>query len=207
MLSGCAAGLVARGWHVVLPSRRYSPLPTDSTPPDARVLTGSVPSQQTADEHKPGAAARESMPANGKRPTGGGRALWVEANWSDPQRLAEQAGKALGGPADLLVEWVHSEFRGRVLDAVAPLLAADARVVEVHGSSADDPSDALVGPYFDTHPTQQVVLGFTRQGNTTRWLTHAEISDGVCAAVRRALQGLPPSVHQVGETRPWALHP
>lgn len=31
MLAGCAAALVADGWHVVLPSRRYAPIP-DVTP-------------------------------------------------------------------------------------------------------------------------------------------------------------------------------
>jgi hypothetical protein len=31
MLAGCAAALVADGWHVVLPSRRYAPIP-DETP-------------------------------------------------------------------------------------------------------------------------------------------------------------------------------
>jgi hypothetical protein len=31
MLAGCAAALVADGWHVVLPSRRYAPIPDRST--------------------------------------------------------------------------------------------------------------------------------------------------------------------------------
>ncbi|HEV2780143.1 MAG TPA: hypothetical protein VGX25_12190 [Actinophytocola sp.] len=171
MLAGCAAALLAEGWHVVLPSRRYAPIPTPA---------GSA---------------------------GSARALWVEANWSDPKGLADGAERALGGKADLLVAWVYGPARPSVLRAVGPLLAAGAPVVEVHGSSSANP---LLGgcpdPVLEDHPTQQVVLGFVMQNGRTRWLTHAEIAAGVLDAVRRALDGRPPAVHQVGEFRPYPVH-
>lgn len=130
------------------------------------------------------------------------KALWVKASWWEPEALAADARRALGGPADLLVAWVHSEVRSSVLRAVAPLLAAGAPVVEVHGSASANP---LLGgcpdPVLEDHPTQQVVLGFVSYAGRTRWLTHREISDGVLDAVRRALAGRPAAVHQVGEFR------
>jgi hypothetical protein len=164
MLAGCAESLVADGWHVVMPSRRHTPI---------------------AD-------------GNGGRR----RAVWVKADWFDPPALARDAGKALGGPADLLVAWVHREVRTAVLRAVASLLAPGAPVVEVHGSASANPIGGCPDPVLPGHPTQQVVLGFVRHAGRTRWLNHQEIAAGVLDGVGRALDGRPPAVHQVGEFRP-----
>jgi NAD(P)-dependent dehydrogenase (short-subunit alcohol dehydrogenase family) len=169
MLSGVVAELVRDGWHVVVPSRRYAPIPAD-------------------------------LPHAGER-----QALWVEADWAEPEPLAERARKALGGPADLLVGWVHDAYRVDVLDAVAPLLANDAVVVEVRGAAAAQPSSGEPEPSLPAHETQLVVLGFVRDGESTRWLTHSEISDGVLDAVRRALADRPPATHQIGEVNQYAL--
>lgn len=177
MLAGCVTSLVHDGWHVVLPSRRYAPIPAE--PEEARP------------------AKAEEDPTR--------KALWVEADWSEPDELAAGAAKALGGAADLLVAWVHGAARPSVLRAVAPLLAPDAPVVEVHGSASANPVGGCPDPVLDDHPTQQVVLGFVSDGGRTRWLTHHEIVDGVLDAVQRALDGRPPIVHQVGEFRP--THP
>jgi hypothetical protein len=168
MLAACTSRLVADGWHVVLPSRRYSPIPA-------------VPSGSPS-----------------------GRALWVAADWSDPFGLARRVRKALDGPAELLVTWVRREHREAVLGAVAPLLADGAPVVEVHGSAAYDPVSGYPEPVLGDHPTQQLVLGFVPVGGTSRRLSHEEISDGVLAAVDRALSGKAPGVVQVGEPRPWS---
>jgi len=134
------------------------------------------------------------IPANVPRQGPHPQALWVATDWSDPEVLADRAGRALGGPADLLVAWVHREYRVAVMKAVRPLLTPDAAVVEVHGSSHLDPQ-----PTLPDHPTQQVVLGLVGEGESTRWLNHKEISAGVLAAVRRALSGRHPGVFQVGE--------
>lgn len=165
MLSGVSGWLAGQGWHVVVPSRRYCPIPAE----DAADVDGEAP----------------------------GRVRWVEARWERPERLAQDAGRALGGPADLLVSWVHSMYRVPVLNAVAGLLADDAPVVEVHGGSV--PFGELE-PALSGHPAQRVVLGYVREGASTRWLTHAEIVDGVLVAVRRALADRPFTEHHVGET-------
>ena len=181
MLADCTASLVAEGWRVVLPSRRYAPISTETYQPDSG--------------HNGGGHDLED----------GGRALWVQADWTYPQDLAERAGKALGGPADLLVAWVHREQRGAVFQAVRSLLAPGAPVVEVRGSIATDLLADAPEPLLADHPTQIVVLGFVRTEGTTRWLTHQEIADGVLDAVRRALEDRPPAIHQVGEPRPSYL--
>jgi NAD(P)-dependent dehydrogenase (short-subunit alcohol dehydrogenase family) len=171
MLSGVVAELVRDGWHVVVPSRRYAPIPLDLPESD-----------------------------NGER-----RALWVEADWTAPEPFAERAEKALGGKAELLVAWVHDAYREDVLAAVTPLLATDAAVVEVRGSGVAQPGGDDPEPSLPTHESQLVVLGFVRDGEGIRWLTHREISEGVLDAVRRALAGRPPATHQIGEVNQYAL--
>lgn len=171
MLSGVVAELVRDGWHVVVPSRRYAPIPLD------------LPESSGEDDRQ---------------------AIWIEADWSVPGSFAERADKALGGKADLLVAWVHDAYREDVLAAVAPLLARDALVVEVRGAAAVAPHGGRPEPSLPEHQTQLVVLGFVRDGEGTRWLTHREISEGVLDAVRRALADRPPATHQIGEVNSYA---
>ncbi|MET1073078.1 MAG: hypothetical protein ABWY11_10580 [Umezawaea sp.] len=178
MLAGCAGALVADGWKVVLPSRRP----------------------------RFGLAARAALGPRGQLPTTNPpaeRPREVAADWARPDELAERVRAVLDGPAGLLVAWVHSTYRESVLRAVEPLLAPGAPVVEVHDSGAVHPVHGVREPVIDGHPTQQVVLGHVRHGATTRWLSHEEVSEGVLAAVRRALDGRPPSTHQVGEVDRW----
>ncbi|QTR02203.1 hypothetical protein J7S33_23840, partial [Saccharothrix algeriensis] len=128
---------------------------------------------------------------------------WVRADWARPGELADRVRGVLPAPADLLVAWVHTSYREPVLRAVAPLLAPTAPVVEVHDSRAISSRQGVPAPILAGHPTQQVVLGFVRHGGGTRWLSHEEMSAGVLAAVRRALDGKPAAVHQVGQVDTW----
>ncbi|HVW41772.1 MAG TPA: hypothetical protein VHC18_10515 [Amycolatopsis sp.] len=186
MLAGVAEELVRAGWHVVLPSRRYHPV--------------------ALYEPKHGLAALRALRPRGHRREGGGngsrddtgRAIWVQAGWDRPRELAGKAEPALGGPADLLVAWVHEQYRRSVLGAAEHLLAPRAPVVEVRGTGG---LPVQPEPLLVAHPTQLVLVGaVSEQGN--RPLSHAEITDGVLDAVRRAVEGRAPSLHQVGQSRP-----
>ncbi|GLZ36740.1 hypothetical protein [Actinokineospora sp. NBRC 105648] len=139
--------------------------------------------------------SRRHAPLATDLPTGAGRALWVEADWSDPAALADRAARALGGPADLLIAWVHGDARVPMLTAVEPLLAPGAPVVEVHGTPDG------TAPVLRDHPTQHVVLGVVSYAGRTRWLTAEEITTGVLDGVRRALNGRTPAVQHLGEGR------
>ncbi|MGW6934022.1 hypothetical protein ACWGE0_28470 [Lentzea sp. NPDC054927] len=154
MLAGCAQLLVARGWRVVLPSRTR-PLMADDAP---------------------GRAARATI-SRGHRPT------WVRADWTKPHELASEVEYELQGkPVNLLVAWVHDNYRAGVLKAVQHLLADNAPVVEVH-TSTPVPDPVL------PHPTQQVLLGHFMHDATQR------TSRAVSEAVERALEGRAPSLH------------
>ncbi|WP_158851985.1 hypothetical protein [Saccharothrix deserti] len=186
MLKGCADELLAQGWQVVLPSRR--PEGTLGSAAKAALRgRGHVPHLSQAQGEK------------------GGRKVTVAADWAQPHELADRVREVMERPADLLVAWVHASYRDDVLRAVAPLLAPHAPVVEVHDSGAIHPVHGVPDPALDGHPTQQVVLGFVRHGGKTHWLSHEETSVGVLEAVHRALDGRPPSVHQVGEVDTWLM--
>jgi hypothetical protein len=80
---------------------------------------------------------------------------------------------------------------------------------QVLGSAANDPAHPwrldLARQVADGLPDcalRQVVLGFQIEGGRSRWLTDAEISEGVLEAVRL---DRPYSV--VGVTEPWNARP
>ncbi|TNC25486.1 hypothetical protein FG385_14775 [Amycolatopsis alkalitolerans] len=185
MLSPAAEALVRDGWHVVLPSRRYRPI--------------AVP------ETKQGVAALKALRPRGHRPANGnggrepGRALWVEAHCDRPRELATKAEAALGAPADLLVAWVHEQYRRSVLGACERLLAPRAPVVEVR-SAGGPPAEAE--PVLAAHPTQLVMVGSLSEIGDGRPLSHAELTEAVLHAMARAIEGRAASVHQVGQSRP-----
>jgi NAD(P)-dependent dehydrogenase (short-subunit alcohol dehydrogenase family) len=185
MLAGCVTMLLEQGWQVVLPSRRSSAA--------RRYDTGA------------GQMARSALrpPGHTTTTTADREANWVAADWTHPLELAAKVNDVLERPAELLVAWVHSSYRIPVMLAVAPFLAPQAPVVEVLGISEIDSTRGLRDPVIEHHPTQQVVLGYVRHHGATRWLTHQEESAGVLEAVRRALDGRPSSVHQVGEVNRW----
>lgn len=183
MLSGVAEFLTHEGWYVVLPSRRYRPIACESP---------------TGIEARRSAHSSDRRPLTEGRKHGSGRAIWVEAQWDRPRGLAAKAEVALHGPADLLVTWVHEQYRRSVLGAVESLLRPGAPVVEVRTAGAAVSLDALL----TAHPTQQILVGPVSATDDRRSLGHAEITQGVLAAVGRALDGHAPSVHQLGRNRP-----
>ncbi|TWH19901.1 hypothetical protein [Prauserella rugosa] len=180
MLRRVARELAVDGWRVVLPSRRYAPIPVGD--PQLRSVRWTAGNRHTS--------------------VGSGKATWVQAHWDEPAELARKAGHVLDGPADLLVAWLHAAYRGAVLEAVEPLLSDTAPVVEVsavpeHGDVIEPPD-----PFYRDRATQQVLLGTTSDIAFGRPLGHEEIERGVLDGVRRALDGRPTSVHQLGERRP-----
>jgi NAD(P)-dependent dehydrogenase (short-subunit alcohol dehydrogenase family) len=182
MLAGVVEALVREGWQVVLPCRRYSPIGT---------------------QPKPGIAALRALRPRGHRPQAtpkAGRAIWVESYWDRPRELAAKADTALDGSADLLVAWVHEQYRRSVLGACERLLATGAPVVEVRGIGGPPVEPE---PLLAAHPTQLVMIGsISETGSGNRPLAHAEVTEGVLGAVCRAVEGRAASLHQVGQSRP-----
>ncbi len=169
MLRDVAEQLTRDGWCVLLPCRRYSPVPVT---PDGDPV---------------------------------GRALWIEADWDEPEELARRvAATTHGAPVDLLVDWLHESHRRPVLAAVAGLLSPTAPVVDVRPANEATGTTTLPRPepVLGERPTQEVQLGETSGLDPERPLAHRETVAGVLNATRRALDGAPSSLHLVGERKP-----
>lgn len=125
------------------------------------------------------------LPSRGPRPELPGE--WIAADWSDPAAFARAVTRATGdGPVDLFVLWAHRPHRSAVAPLLRPVVGPDTVVVEVAGSA----QYRETGERREYAQSRLVVLG-SRDG---RWLTHAEISDGVLAA----RQAPPGTVRYVG---------
>ncbi len=116
---------------------------------------------------------------------------------------------AAHGPLALVVAWIHDSAPEAPL-AIARIAAEGVewlRYVHVLSSTVDDPSappsdrrqafEAVDGVRYE-----EIVLGFVVGGETSRWLTDTEISEGVLRAIDR-----PKPRTVVGTTSPWSARP
>ncbi len=108
-----------------------------------------------------------------------------------------------------VVLWVHSyaeEFSVKLLKHLAEQ-HPDANVVHVLGSASLQPDGIanrmMTGEVIRGLPDyRQLILGFKAEGNTTRWLTHEEICEGVLHAFE-----MTEPRHVVGTVEPWSRRP
>lgn len=128
-------------------------------------------------------------------------------DYRDDDALRNAIGEACAtyGPLDLAVCWIHA------VAPEAPFVVAEdgAPRVYVHvlGSAAADPArpEDERRARFEAYPGlvyREVILGFVHGDGHSRWLTNAEISDGVIAAIdSNEIRSV------VGTTRPWSARP
>lgn len=140
-----------------------------------------------------------------------GRVHPLPLDYGDHEALVDglRAAVQSRGPFALVVAWIHdSAPQAPVTVArIATLGGTPVRYLHVLGSAADDPSapdpqrraafEAIQGIAYE-----EVVLGFVRDGDDSRWLTDAEIAIGVLAAI-----DTPAPRTIVGTTRPWSARP
>ncbi|MGH3492905.1 MAG: hypothetical protein ACRDRL_26860 [Sciscionella sp.] len=205
MLANPTAELVADGWQVVLPSRRYAPIPdaaAEHAAPSAG--EGKLPRQQRRSPETVRAEPVEVDLAPAR-----GRARWVRADWLDPSATSIKVAAALGGRADLLVVWLPLDLRVAAMRAMATLLAVSAPVVEVFrmAPTLDAAPGGLPAPALQCHQTQQLALGFVDADGRARSMTSTEVRAGLREAIGAALRGSVGELHQFGEPRPWPVPP
>jgi uncharacterized protein YbjT (DUF2867 family) len=131
-----------------------------------------------------------------------------DCDYYDAEAFAAALEQALerSGSIDLAIAWFHS------LKIAAPRLLAEqvnGRLFQVLGSATADPGHpdrlaraASVAEGLPACNVRQVVLGFKLARGHARWLTNAEISQGVLEAVNtdRALT-------IIGQVEPWSARP
>jgi hypothetical protein len=139
-----------------------------------------------------------------------GRLHGMSVDYRDGRELdlALHRAVAAHGAIERAICWVHDEVAPE-----APLRIAahvHRRFHHVLGSASADPSapDGLAASrrrFVGTYPSlayQAIVLGFVVEaGGRSRWLTNAEISDGVHAALSGG------EVEVVGVVSPWPARP
>lgn len=119
---------------------------------------------------------------------------------------ALDAAQGDAGPATLAVLWTPDDV-ATALIAWFAAASASTRVIRVLGSLAAAPGQDPYArrrllPIRSGLTYQEAVLGFVIKGDTARWLSHREISEGV---LRAASSGCVRTV--IGDVRPWRLRP
>lgn len=114
---------------------------------------------------------------------------------------------AAAGAPSLVVAWLHDPALGPVVANAVSLPGWRCDFFQVLGSDAADPERSPDTLHATLEPSgelvyHQVILGFCKTENGSRWLTHAEISAGVLEAIERRA----PS-HTVGVVSPWSDRP
>ncbi|MBB5020418.1 hypothetical protein HNQ59_003737 [Chitinivorax tropicus] len=112
------------------------------------------------------------------------------------------------GMPDVMLCWLHEDDCLLDLALGIPPLPAPMRVIHVRSSAISAPGQRVdpVKAYCVARPDlayQQVVLGFKLSGDTSRWLTHQEI----CQGVLTALDHPDKACLTVGVTTPWERRP
>lgn len=133
-------------------------------------------------------------------------------DWHDADAVgrAVESAQAAQGPVDLAVCWIHGSAPDTplvVAQAIAREEGPAAHYLHVVGSAAGDPAAvadergarlrSVAGIQY-----RQAILGFVVEGTRARWLTNAEISAGVIAAL-----SADDDPYVVGTVRPWHLRP
>jgi hypothetical protein len=114
------------------------------------------------------------------------------------------------GPITLAVVWVHEEKAPEAVLAIAEFVgSADepGRYVHVRGSDAVNPAEPRESSRIRLldYPNvryEEVILGFVLEGDRSRWLTNAEIANGVLEAIEAQRERT-----IVGIVEPWNARP
>lgn len=140
----------------------------------------------------------------------GGRVTGIALDYRTSDELAAALGSACAarGPFALAVAWLHDDAPEaiRVIAGHMARSNSPCRLLHVLSSAHADPGRSRARAVAPTPGTglvyQEVVLGFRYDRSGSRWLSHAEIVDGVLDAVRG---GQPRSI--VGTVTPWSARP
>ncbi|RAZ81403.1 short-chain dehydrogenase [Planococcus halotolerans] len=129
----------------------------------------------------------------------------VPVDYKDTEKLAEQLShiQQKNGPIHLVLAWVHSDGPD-VIPCLIDSLPRNSewKLIHVNGSSSNlEEIKARVPVPANVH-YHQIQLGFKLENDTSRWLTHDEISAGVIEAMREEK-----SQYVVGTLSPWESRP
>lgn len=111
--------------------------------------------------------------------------LYVD--YSNEQQWEEEIQKLIKekGEIDVVIAWVHS-YASKALPTLIKAMSKwehNWKLYHILGSSSNVEETRNGLPISQKCSYYQVQLGFMQEGNTSRWLTHSEISKGVIEAI------------------------
>ncbi|MFL5297175.1 MAG: hypothetical protein ACJ798_12410 [Phenylobacterium sp.] len=136
-----------------------------------------------------------------------------DCNYYDDAAFGEALAQAVedSGPVDLAIAWFHTlkiPAVRRLAERVGRPRRAG-RLFQVLGSATADPARperlqaaAATAEDLPNCRLRQVVLGFRVEAGRSRWLSDAEIADGVLEAVHADR-----TFSVVGQLEPWSARP
>lgn len=130
--------------------------------------------------------------------------LLVDYTEKDKLRTAIRKAIQIHGPVSLVVSWIHSTAPQAPQVVINEVSASGEpfRFFHILGSSSDPVAykEALALPSQGHY--RSVLLGFIKEKEGSRWLTHDEISNGVGEAI---VNDEP--FNTVGQVEPWEERP
>lgn len=132
-------------------------------------------------------------------------------DYSDLKLLSENLNLSIqtNGTITTAVSWIHS-YSKKSHDVIGNILDSQnigCEYYHILGSAYYDPSKISSETeqfFFNLKNVnyKKIILGFKTENNISRWLTDAEISEGVTEAVRTGTYEF-----KIGETEPWEAKP
>ena len=132
------------------------------------------------------------------------KVMRLPLDYDDPTHFLDTL--RIRGPVDLALTWIRPEAH-ELRNAIAECVLPGGKIIEVMGSAAGMPggfADQRLEPMsrLPGRTYRQLILGFVIEGDTSRWLTHDEIS----AAALRAHRGFDTRTI-AGTLEPWDKRP
>lgn len=109
------------------------------------------------------------------------------------------------GAIDMVIAWIHSDAPKaipKILQEINSNQKDPFRFFHIKGSSHNLKSIQSRIALPNNCIYHAIQLGFIVEGQTSRWLTHDEISDGIISAIKQEKE-----VTVIGQLEPWDMKP
>lgn len=123
--------------------------------------------------------------------------------------FSEELQNQIEHPISTALLWLHSSGSNELLKLIEYLAgqANQCSIYHVLGSASYNPAK-LTNPFkekaqaYDNLTYNEVILGFQKDGNYSRWLSHEEIGLGAIQAIKNQAKK-----YTIGQTEPWSDRP
>jgi hypothetical protein len=132
----------------------------------------------------------------------------ISLDWNQPEEFLASLKRHVeaSGTPRLAVAWLHDPQLGTAVANAITGQGLPCDFFQVFGIDAADPArPPAVEPEGGMNTSvhyHQIILGFEKTADGSRWLTHEEISAGVLEGIAQRA-----SLHTVGQVAPWEERP